>query len=287
MAQDRAEGSAAQDPTAQGAEGEGAEASGDAAEGPQRIVTLVPSATELLFAIGAGDRVVGRSAHCDYPPEASAIPSVGSGLTPDLERLFALEPDLVVGTALQQGQPYLTSLEEAEIPVILLADQTIPDIAASLAVLGRELGEVDAARALVEEIERTLLDVQARMAEGQAPRTLVVLGRDPLFAAGSASYIGQTLEIAGGDNVFDGDWVQVDDEVLLHFDPELIIEGNDAPNDAFWDRYASMSAVRDGRICRVDGGVMGRPGPRVVETAAAFARCVAAMRPTTEGSGAP
>ena len=225
-----------------GAEAEGEEASGDAAEGPQRIVTLVPSATELLFAIGAGDRVVGRSAHCDYLPEASAIPSVGSGLTPDLERLFALNPDLVVGTALQQGQPYLTSLEEAEIPVILLADQTIPDIAASLAVLGRELGEVDAARALVEEMERTLLDLQARMAEGEAPRTLVVLGRDPLFAAGSASYIGQTLEIAGGDNVFDGDWVQVDDEVLLHFDPELIIEGNDAPNDAFWDRYASMSA---------------------------------------------
>ena len=87
--------------------------------------------------------------------------------------------------------------------------------------------------------------------------------------------------------MFDGDWVQVDDEVLLHFDPELIIEGNDAPNDAFWDRYASMSAVREGRICRVDGSVMGRPGPRVVETAAAFARCVAAMRPTAEGSGAP
>lgn len=252
--------------------------SGEAGEptGPMRIVSLVPNATELIFSIGAGDRLVGRSVHCDYPAEVRERPSIGSGLSPDIERILSLRPDLIIGAAMQEGQPDFAAFEEAEIPVLLLGDTTLEEIAASLAILGRELGHVDEARAVVEGLERSLFDIQQRVADRPRPRTMLVLDRDPLFAAGSATYLGQVLGVAGGENVFDSDWVRVDDEVLLHFDPEVIIEGNQAPDDAFWNRYAELSAVRDGRICRVDGRVMSRPGPRVAETAEAFARCLAA-----------
>lgn len=239
-----------------------------------RIVSLIPAATELIFAIGAGDDLVGRSMHCDYPPEVTELPSVGSGLTPDLERIISLRPTHAVGSQLQQDSPQVEALVGAGIDVVLIPDQSLQDIAAGYALLGGALGRVDEARAAVADLERDLLAVQQAVAESERPKVFVPVGRDPLYAAGADAFIGQVVDIAGGDNVLPGDWVQLDDEVLATLAPDVIIEGDAQPDDGFWYRYRTLPAVQNDRFCTVDGDTIARPGPRLVDAARAIARCL-------------
>jgi iron complex transport system substrate-binding protein len=242
---------------------------------PARIVSLIPAATEMLFAIGAGPDLVGRTIHCDYPPEVAEIPSVGSGLSPDLERLLRLRPTVVVGSQLQEGSTTVQALVDAGVSVVLVPDQSLEDIAAALALLGRTLGRLGSAQQVVAQMERSLLATQERGASEERPRVLIAIDRDPLFAAGGDSFIGEVATIAGGENVLPGDWVQLDAEVLAQLAPNIIVEGDNTPEDGFWEQFSEVEALRDARYCRIPGDVMARPGPRLTLAADALVRCFA------------
>ena len=242
---------------------------------PARIVSLIPAATEMLFAIGAGPDLVGRTVHCDYPPEVAEIPSVGSGLSPDLERLLRLRPTVVVGSQLQEGSTTVQALVDAGVSVVLVPDQSLEDIAAALALLGRTLGRLGSAQQVVEQMERSLLATQERGASENRPRVLIAIDRDPLFAAGGDSFIGEVATIAGGENVLPGDWVQLDAEVLAQLAPNIIVEGDNTPEDGFWEQFSEVEALRDARYCRIPGDAMARPGPRLTLAADALERCFA------------
>jgi iron complex transport system substrate-binding protein len=241
-----------------------------------RIVSLIPAATEMLYAIGAGANVVGRTVHCDYPPEVAEVPSVGSGLAPDIERLLRLRPTHVVGSQLQEDSSTVQALVDAGVSVVLVPDQSLEDIAAALALLGRTLGRLGSAQQVVQQMERSLLATQERGARAEPPRVLIAIDRDPLFAAGSDSFIGEVATIAGGENVLPGDWVQLDAEVLAQLAPDVIVEGDGAPEDGFWEQFAAVEALRTARYCRIPGDMMARPGPRLTLAAEALERCFSA-----------
>ncbi len=243
---------------------------------PERggIVSLVPSATEMLFAIGAGDQVVGRSLHCDYPAQVSALPSVGSGLEPDVERIVVMAPAHVVITEAQRELPAVGALRAAGIDVVEVPDVALDDVPAALRRLGALAGRVPEAEAEASTFESRIDAVEAAVAGHGAPSALIVVAVDPIFAAGPESRLGELLAVAGGRNVLsDGDWVGIDDELVATGSPEVIIDSSGG-DVARWQRLATVPAVRNGRVCVVDADLLARPGPRLAEGAAAMARCL-------------
>ncbi|MFT4704117.1 MAG: iron complex transport system substrate-binding protein [Bradymonadia bacterium] len=240
-----------------------------------RIISLIPSGTELIYAIGAGDDLVGRTMHCNYPTDVLAIPSVGSGLQPDIERMLSLRPTLVVASEHQAGTAEVLELTEAGVQVLLLPDQSLEDVGGSLALLGQRLQRVPAASALVRKMQQDLEGLNLALRDQESPSVIVAIGRDPLFVAGYDSFIGQLVEAAKGEILTTGDWVQLDEEFLAQQFVDVIIEPEGLGDEAFWDRYrSSLLGFRDATFCTVNADMLTRPGPRMAESAEAIARCL-------------
>lgn len=240
----------------------------------QRIVSLAPSTTEMLFAIGAGAEVVGRSLHCDFPPEVAALPSMGSGLEPNIEAVLAAQPTLVVITEAQSGLPAVQALRDADIGVVEVPDVDLADVTVALGALGEATGHAAEAGAVASAFSAQLDAISEAVAGMRRPRTLLAVGRDPLFVAGPDTRLGQLLERVGATNALDqGEWISADAEVVLSRQPELIVDasGGDLP---WWsERFAQVPAVRSGRVCVVDADRLARPGPRLAEAALELAIC--------------
>jgi iron complex transport system substrate-binding protein len=262
-------------------------AHGVAAENPRRIVSLVPATTEMLFAMGAGDRVAGVSSYDRYPPEVERLPRLGGLLDPNVERLLALKPDLAI---VYHTQAELRQqLERAGIPVFPYAHRGLPDIAETIRTLGARIGFDAQARALAERIEAQLGAIRARVAGRPRPTTLLVFGRErgslrSIDASGGYGFLHDMLDAAGGADAL-GDItresVQMSTEMVLARAPEVIIElyysGSIKPEqlDAerrVWDALASVPAVKNRRVYLLTGDEFVVPGPRIVTAVDRFAR---------------
>ena len=242
--------------------------SGRPAVGPsQRIVSLLPSFTEILFAIGAGDRVVGRTQWCDYPAAALAVPSVGEGLPPNIEAVMARRPDLVV---LYNAGPNVTAakqLERVGIHTVLIDLNRLEDLGPATRTLGRLTG-----RDVVAESLATVLDSLAGRPPPPSTTSLAfVVWDNPPIIIGHGSYLDQLAAQAGARNVF-GDVsapsAQVSLETIVARDPQWIavLADSAAPPapPAFAKRreWRAVRAVRDGYFLLLPGSLFGRPGPR-------------------------
>ena len=176
-----------------------------AQQAPKRIISLVPSATEMLFAMGAGPRVAAVSSFDRFPPEVQRLPRVGALVDPDVERILSLRPDLVVAYASQVD--LLAQLTRAGIPVYTCRHGSLADITAAMRDLGSRVGlAADAGRAAAD-VERGLADVRASVAGRPRPRTLLVIGREPqslraISVSGGFGFLHDLLDLAGGENVF-------------------------------------------------------------------------------------
>jgi iron complex transport system substrate-binding protein len=259
----------------------------DARQAPQRIVSLVPSATEMLFAMGAGPRVAAVSSYDRFPPEVERLPRVGALVDPDVERILSLRPDLVVAYGSQTD--LLAQLKRASIPVYVYRHGSLADITAGMRELGARIGLAAAADSAAAAVERGLDEVRASVAGRPRPRTLLVIGREPqslraISVSGGFGFLHDLLELAGGDNVF-GDVkresMMVATETILAKQPDVILElhySDSASRDSearerdTWKLLPGVPAVRNGRIYLLYGGEFVVPGPRVVLTARAFAR---------------
>jgi iron complex transport system substrate-binding protein len=242
----------------------------------------------MLYVLGVWERVVGVSRFCDVPPEARQLPTVGSGMDPDLERILSLEPDLVVGIDDQQGFPFVSALREVGVPIFLVADESLDEMYASMRELGELLGVAEAADREVGRIERELADIRRRIEGLARPRVLIVFDRDPIYAAGPDTLIGRLVDIAGGDNVVtSGEWVQLDREQAIQLAPDVILEPrelSDGDPVGAWAPLSTVPAVRDGRIYTLSSHGISRPGPG----APAAAREIAArLFPERFTPGAP
>jgi iron complex transport system substrate-binding protein len=243
-----------------------------------RVVSLAPSTTESLFAIGAGDRVVGRSRYCDWPTEAARLPAVG-GLQPDVEAILELHPDLVVGPQ-SDGSPRLAErLEARAIATWFPTTDSLSSIDDLLLGLGERTGHAPGARRFVDELDAREHAIEQAVALEPHPRVLMVVGSTPVVVAGPRSYADQLLGRAGAINVVATGpaWPTLGLEAIVELDPDLVIDSSggaegrphvtrDAPG---WD---GVRAVRDGHVMVMNDVRVLRPGPRIGEGLAVMAR---------------
>jgi iron complex transport system substrate-binding protein len=249
---------------------------------PKRIISLIPATTEMIFAMGAGDRLIAVSSFDKYPPQAARLPRVGALLDPDTERILAMRPDLVIvyGTQTELRR----ALDRAGIPYYAYEHRAMPDILSTIRAVGARIGAAPQAEALAASMERALATVRASVAGRRRPRTMLVFERDRsslqnIYASGGYGFLADLLEVAGGDNIF-GDIkqqsVQASTEMILARRPDVIIElryGESARNvdpvrdQRAWNALAAVPAVRDRRVLVLVGDQFVVPGPRIVDAA--------------------
>ena len=253
----------------------------------RRIVSLVPATTEMLFDMGAGDRVIGVGTYDHFPPQVESLPKLGGLLDPSIERLIAMRPDLVI---VYDTQTELRrQLERSGIPQWSYSLQGLADVATTMRALGRRIGMEGAGHAAADRLNATLEGVKARVVGRPRPKTLLIFGRDPgslraINASGGYGFLHDLLELAGGTDVLNDikkPAVNMSTEMVLARAPEAIIElhyGDSAQSRNLdverrvWNTLPAVPAVRNNRVYLLTGNEFVVPGPRVTQVAERFAR---------------
>jgi cobalamin transport system substrate-binding protein len=263
---------------------------------PQRIVSLAPAHTELLYALGIGDRVVAADTYSDYPPEARARAKLNCWPRPPLESIVALKPDLVL--ILTQGDDFIQQMERLRIPVLKLFPETYEKALEEIALLGRVTGTEREADRLVGTMRSRSISVEERLRGVKRKRVLYELdATDPArpFVAWNGGFYGAILRMAGGENVFDDSGApsgQVSLEQVVARDPEVILLGDtQSPShpqsrELVFKRpgWGRITAVRKRQVFPVESERITRPGPRLVEGLEEIARILHPDRFRAKGS---
>jgi cobalamin transport system substrate-binding protein len=246
-----------------------------------RVVSLSPSTTEALFAIGAGGAVVGRSRYCDWPPEALRLPQVGGYVDASFEAVLALRPDLVTGARGPAGPDLVGKLEARSIATFFPVTESFAGIDAMIEGLGSRTGHATEARALVESLHEREARVQGAVADLPRVPALLVFGVAPIVAAGPESFADEVLRRAGATNVATGGaYPTLSFEHVLALDPDVILDAAVAeehggerisPAAAGW---SAVRAVREGRVVALADERVLRPGPRIAEGLAIVAHAL-------------
>lgn len=256
---------------------------------PQRIISLVPALTEMLYAVGAGPQVIAVSSYDEYPPAVKALPRVGALLDPDTERILSLKPDLVVTYGSQVDLQ--AQMKRAGVPTFDYRHGGLAHILVTIKELGARTGRAAEGGKVVAAIEARIAAVRAAVAGKRRPRTLLVFSREPktlrnIYVSGGRGFLHDMLEIAGGEDVFndiDKESVQVSTEIILARAPEVILElrPEEIPDGqpmkeelASWSRLASVPAVRGNRVHFISGHAITVPGPRVAESVERMAKAL-------------
>ncbi|MFA9440014.1 cobalamin-binding protein [Uliginosibacterium sp. sgz301328] len=261
---------------------------------PQRVVTLAPSLTELVFAAGAGDRIVGTVTYSDYPPAALRIPPVGDNRRLDLERVAALRPELILVWYHGSNQKELDRLSALGIPMFYIEPRKLDEIPGAIERIGAILGTSSTANVAARSFRQRLNDLHARYAGKPRVRVFYQVWAQPLLTIGAGQVISDVISLCGGENVFDtqsGTVPQLSSESVVAADPDVIIAsridhdatagaqraGKDS-DIASWRRFASMRAVRGDQLWTVPGDAISRAGPRIIDGAEAICSAVDAAR---------
>ncbi len=247
-----------------------------------RIVSLTPSVTETLFAVGVGAEVVGVSEYCDYPPQVRRLPKIGSFITPNLEAVVALRPTLVIGLPSSADVREIRALRAMGVATVAVSgDDSLAEIEASIIKIGRATGHQQSAGYLVEQIQARISSIEERLA-GVAPRrVLMVVGHQPLVAVGPGTYLDELLRLAHAHNIADGSaqsWPRLSLEYILELQPDVILDGQMGTDPRaparFWSRYPSIPAVRNRRVFGYPDDPVLHPGPRFAQTLELIARLI-------------
>ena len=250
---------------------------------PERIVSTAPMATEILFALGVGERVVAVTDQCNYPPETRGLPRIGGWFNPSLEKTLAAEPDLVIAS---RGNPsdLLGALRKSGCPVFSVDPQTLEDIFTAIGDIGAATGEEEAAAALIAEMRGRLDEVARRLADvpDQArPTAFMFLQVAPLWTAGSRTFQDDAMRAAGARNIAAAKvgFVPYSMEMLLAADPDFLLLSTMEGNPEWMKRevlaksaFRRLSAARNDRLVVLEADPIMRPGPRIVEAIEAMAK---------------
>ncbi len=252
-------------------------ASGPGADQAARLVSLAPSTTETLFAIGAGPEVVGVSRFCDHPAAVARLPRIGGFNDPSLEAVLALRPTLVTGARGPANRGTVERLSAHGVASYFPPDASLADVRAAIRGLGAKTRRAAAAEAVVARIDAQLAAIAAALGGARRPRALLVFGRRPLSVAGPGTFADEMLRAAGAENVVTSGpaYPTIGVERVLALAPDVILEAGMAAGgdgDFDWARYPAIPAVRDGRVLRFEDARVLRPGPRVAEGVAVLAR---------------
>jgi len=245
---------------------------------PQKIdraVSLAPNLTEDVFAVGAGDRLVGVTTYCDYPEAAKKIQKVGDTLNPNIETIVALKPQIVLVSTASQLEAFSKILADNGIAVYITNPKSLDDIFKDLAQLGDIFGTQDTAAKVVGDLTDRVATI-TRAAAGKMPvRVFVQISKEPLFTIGKQAFVTEIVKRARGESVtanIETAYPNLSKETALALAPDVIIlsdsPDNQEPNDAFKD----SPAVKNARVFRVNADLLSRPGPRLVDALEQIAR---------------
>jgi iron complex transport system substrate-binding protein len=248
---------------------------------PQKVVSLAPSVTETIFALGFGDRLVGVTTSCDYPAEALKIPKIGGFMSPSLETIAAKRPGLVIGVSSATDPAKAREMERLGLKVTLISLASVNDILNSIKSIARLLGSPHAGETLVRRITMQMDQVKERVAPAPRRSTLLLVGIRPLIAVGRENFIDELITLAGGRNIAGAaaqPWLNLPDEYVVAKAPQVIIEagmGSERDQAAIhWADLKSIPAVQQGRVYRYPSDKILRPGPRIGEGLEEIARLV-------------
>jgi iron complex transport system substrate-binding protein len=244
---------------------------------PEKIVSLAPSNTEILFSLGLGDKIIGVSDYCDYPEAALEKPKIGGFSTSDVEKIVAAEPDLVLVTNIHVDE-ILPALEKLGQTVVVIDPKSLDEVLESFTLIGEITGTSSKASQIVKDLEKrvnAIKDKTGKLTADEKPRVFYVMWHDPLMTVGSDTRIHELIEAAGGINIY-ADTVgypTVELETLVEANPQIIIagtamgEGEDAPFQfaKTEDRLESSEARTNDRIYKIDTDLVGRPSERMID----------------------
>jgi ABC-type Fe3+-hydroxamate transport system substrate-binding protein len=242
---------------------------------PQRIVSLNPATTEILFALGAGSRMVGRSDFDLWPDSARLVPALGQGIQPNVEAVLGTHPDLVVLYASQDDRPAAARLRAAGVNTLSLKNDHISDFRRTVEILGAILGDSLRARTVTDSVYRTLDRVRAATANLPRPTVFWHIWDAPLITIGAGSFMNELVEIAGGTNVYadiEAPSKTISLEDVARRNPEFVLAGPIGADKIAGDpRWRIVRAVRDRKVLVVDTVVVARPSVRLGEAALSLA----------------
>ncbi|ADL08179.1 ABC transporter substrate-binding protein [Thermosediminibacter oceani] len=243
---------------------------------PERIVSLAPSNTEILFALSLGDKVVGVTDYCDYPEEAKKKEKIGGFADPNMEKVISLKPDLVIATSMHEKP--VTKLEELNIPVIVLNPKNIDEIFGAIELIGRATNKVQQAEELVSGLKNRIKAVEDRVSSiptDKRPQVFYELWHSPITTAGPGTFVHDLIEKAGGRNIAadaEKEYPEYSQEMVIAKNPDIIIysyHGNngqsseqDISNRPGWK---NIKAVKEGKVFYVDEDILQLPTPRLVD----------------------
>jgi iron complex transport system substrate-binding protein len=241
---------------------------------PARIISLAPNITEILFAVGAGKKIVGVSEFSNYPPEAAGLPMVGSYIKPNLEAIIALKPDLVIATADGEKRVEINRLASLGVPVYIINPRTIAGVISTVREIGRLAGREKEAEETAQEMERAVTEIRKRVMNLAPVTTLLVVNSNPLITVNGNTFQDEMIRTAGGRNIAAKESIRYPtltyEEVVVRA-PEVIIITTMSPDEdyrsvtASWLRFGTVPAVKKGRIFIINSDIVDRPSPRMVQ----------------------
>lgn len=247
----------------------------------ERVITLAPNLTEIVFAIGAGDRVVGNTSYCDYPPEAKNVAKVGDTLQPSLERIVALRPQVVLISTASQLEVFTQQLQHQNIAVFVTDPHDLDGVFRSIEQIGRMMDQDQQAQAVVQKLRERTAAVEKAVKQAPAVRAFYQVSGEPLYTAGREAFVTDLMRRAGAISVtgdVPGAWPRYSNESALAARPDAIIlptgGSMGAANSNVAEALRNSPAVQAGRVYKINDDHLARPGPRAVQGLEEMARAL-------------
>lgn len=250
---------------------------------PEKIISLAPSHTEILFSLGLGDKIVGVTSYCDYPEEAKSKEKIGDFSGINIEKVIELNPDLVVQYG-QGDEEVVGKIKEAGIPVVSYEPESVEEVINAIKEIGNITGAVEEAEKVTKAMEEKKNEIADKIKDAEKVKVFYEVWHDPLMAAGPGSFMDQLINLAGGENIAkdaQGEYPQFDVEQLIERNPDVYLTAQDLEEktvDSIKARpgYDNINAVKNDRIYLLDPNISSRPGPRIVD---AFELVAKALHP--------
>jgi iron complex transport system substrate-binding protein len=253
---------------------------------PNSIISMTPQLTEILFAMGLGDKIIAVSSDSDYPPQALKKPKIGTFWQPNLEAIIAAKPKLIIAENFEQQKQATRQLEQLGYPVLIVSLNNIQELFDTIDTIGKATGKKTEAGRLAADIKSKLINLSGRLSTGRKFTVLWVMQTNPIRVAGRDTFANELIELAGGLNAI-GQTVQkyppVGIEEIIAAAPEVIIQPAMGTGDIeaqqkaaveFWSKWPNLPAVKNNRIYVISGDEVSRLGPRIDKGLETVARCI-------------
>ncbi len=241
---------------------------------PQRVVSLAPGITEILYALGLADKIAGVTSYCNWPPAARQKQQVGGFINPSIEQIVSLKPDLIIATADGNRQDTVQQLERIGLPVYVTNPSDTNGILKSISHIGEITDRKNAAATLVRQLQKRLSNIEVQIRHKSKPRVFFQIGLEPLITVGSKTLINEVIERAGGVNIASSDtarYPRYSPEGIMAGSPDIILFApmvNDKEFVAvkkFWQQFAGVPAVKNNKIYPINTDLVSRASPRIVD----------------------